>query len=123
MFATVGELSVTIVPSVSHAALTPAEFTPFHVFDVVVFTLEIRRHGFALEALVRMIVGSRTNGSRYPPFARVSDRAARRDSRSGSAMYARNESRYSWLPVSRMCLATFDWPMNWSWASRVAFSA
>jgi hypothetical protein len=47
-----------IVPSVSHAALTPAELTPFHVLDVVVLTLEIRRHGFALEALVRMMVGA-----------------------------------------------------------------
>ena len=55
--ATVGELSETIVPSVSHAALTPAEFTPFHVLLVVVLTLLIRRHGFADDAFVRMMVG------------------------------------------------------------------
>jgi hypothetical protein len=65
MLPTVGVPSVTIVPSVSHAALTPAELTPFHVLDVVVLTLLIRRHGLALEAFVRMIVGSSTNGRRY----------------------------------------------------------
>src|SRR5690348_9434075 len=58
MFATVGVLSVTIVPSASHAAFTPAELTPFHVFEVVCFTLLMRRHGFAEEALVRMMVGA-----------------------------------------------------------------
>jgi len=42
---------------VSHAAVTPADVTPFHVFDVVCLTLEIRRHGFAEPVLVRMMVG------------------------------------------------------------------
>src|SRR5215468_1662017 len=103
MFATVGELSVTMVPSASHAALTPAELTPFHVLDVVCLTLLIRRHGFAEEAFVRMIVGSSTNGSRYPPLARVSDSAAREAYPCGSAMYCRNASWYSCDPVSSTC--------------------
>jgi hypothetical protein len=57
MLPTVGEPSVTIVPSVSHAAVTPALLTPFHVLLVVVLTLLIRRHGFAEPAFVRMMVG------------------------------------------------------------------
>src|SRR5438309_9687977 len=101
MLATVGVLSVTIVPSASHAAFTPAEFTPFRVLLVVVLTLLIRRHGFALEALVRMIVGSRMNGRRYPPFARVRDRAARWALPCGSSRYSRNASWYSSEPVIR----------------------
>ena len=54
---TVGDASATVEPSVSHAAVTPADVTPFHVLDVVCFTLEIRRHGFALPVFVRTIVG------------------------------------------------------------------
>jgi hypothetical protein len=65
MFPTVGVESLAIVPSVIQEAVTPAEFTPFHVLLVVCLTLEIRRHGFAELAFVRMIVGSSTNGRRY----------------------------------------------------------
>src|SRR5215468_9244907 len=54
---TVGEPSVTIVASASHAAFTPAELTPFHVEEVVCLMLLIRRHGFAEPAFVRMMVG------------------------------------------------------------------
>src|SRR5262252_8040250 len=75
--ATVGEPSVTIVASASHAALTPAELTPFHVEEVVCLMLLMRRHGFADPAFVRMIVGSSTNGRRYPPLALVRVSAAR----------------------------------------------
>src|SRR6185312_11368169 len=50
MLPTVGDWSPDAVPSASHAAVTPAEVTPFHVFEVVVLTLEIRRYGLA-EAL------------------------------------------------------------------------
>ena len=56
-FPTVGVVSPVIVPSVSHAAVTPAEVTPFHVLLVVCLTLLIRRHGFAEPVLVRMMVG------------------------------------------------------------------
>src|SRR6185437_2254176 len=89
---TVRAWSTTIVASASHAAVTPAELTPFHVLDVVVLTLEIRRHGFAEPELVRMIVGSSTNGSRYPPFAEVRVSDARADTRAGSTRYSRNVS-------------------------------
>jgi hypothetical protein len=50
-------LSVDAAPSASHAAVTPAELTPCHAFDVVVLTLEMRRYGFALAALVSTMVG------------------------------------------------------------------
>ena len=48
---------MTIVASASHAALTPALLTPFHVELVVCLMLLIRRHGLALPAFVRMMVG------------------------------------------------------------------
>src|SRR5262252_4273689 len=83
-FATVGEPSVTIVASASHAAFTPALLTPFHVELVVCLMLLIRRQGLALPAFVRMIVGSSTNGSKYPPFALVRVSAARAEYRPGS---------------------------------------
>src|SRR5262249_35691564 len=74
---TVGEPSVTMVASASHAAFTPALFTPFHVDDVVCLMLEMRRHGLALPEFVNIMVGSSTKGKRYPPFADVSVSAAR----------------------------------------------
>src|SRR5258708_27804346 len=103
-----------MVASASHAAFTPALLTPFHVLLVVCTMREMRRHGFADPAFVKMILGSKTNGRRKPPAepgVRVS--AARRDSAIGSCRYARNACRYSSDPVIRMCLAMFDWPMNW----------
>ena len=57
MFATVGVASANTDASPIICAVTPAEFTPFHVFDVVVTTREMRRHGFALLEFVRMMVG------------------------------------------------------------------
>src|SRR6185437_16906386 len=69
---TVRAWSTTIVASASHAAVTPAELTPFHVFDVVVLTLLIRRQGLADAELVKTIVGSSTNGSMTEPLDRVS---------------------------------------------------
>jgi hypothetical protein len=57
MFPTVGDWSPDAVPSASHAAVTPADVTPFHVLLVVVLTFEIRRYGFALALFVRTMVG------------------------------------------------------------------
>src|SRR6266566_3794406 len=105
MFATVGVASANTDASPIICAVTPAELTPFHVLLVVVTTREIRRHGLALDEFVRMIVGSSTNGSRYPPLARVRDSAARCASPCGSARYARNASWYSSDPVIRTCRA------------------
>src|SRR5260221_6068861 len=100
MLPTVGELSVAVAPSASHAAVTPAEFTPFQVLLVVCLMLLILRHGFALDAFVNIMVGSRTNGSKSPPADSVSD-SARRDSPSGSRRYASNVSRYSSEQIGR----------------------
>src|SRR5882724_2069755 len=58
MFATVGVASANTDASPIICAVTPAEFTPFHVLLVVVTTREIRRHGLALDELVRMMVGA-----------------------------------------------------------------
>ena len=57
MFPTVGDASAVATPSASHAAVTPALVTPFHVLLVVVLTLLIRRYGFALALFVRTMVG------------------------------------------------------------------
>jgi hypothetical protein len=46
----------------------------------------MRRHGFAEPVFVKMMVGSKTNGRRYPPLARVSDSAARWAFPCGSSM-------------------------------------
>jgi len=46
-----------MVASDSIAALTPAELTPIHVLLVVWTDRLMRRHGFADDALVRMMVG------------------------------------------------------------------
>ena len=74
--------------------MTPADVTPFHVFLVVVLTLLIRRYGFALALFVSTIVGSSTNGSRYPPDATPRFSAARvaSDTWSGFRMYFSNAS-------------------------------
>src|SRR5262249_50548408 len=97
---TVGVASGNTPASPIIPAVTPAEFTPFQVFDVVCTTREIRRHGLALEELVKIMVGSSTNGSKYPPFANVRDNAARAACFCGLCRYASNVSRYSSDPVS-----------------------
>jgi hypothetical protein len=74
----VGVVSVTITPSATQFAVVPADVTPFHAFAVVRTVRQIRRHGFALPALVNMIELSSTSGSRYcPPVPVSSIRAAR----------------------------------------------
>src|SRR5438128_958807 len=57
MFPTVGVASANTEASPIICAVTPAELTPFHVFEVVVTTREMRRQGFALLEFVRMMVG------------------------------------------------------------------
>src|SRR6185437_8907892 len=91
-FPTVSAWSTTIVASASHAAVTPAELTPFHVLLVVVLTLLMRRQGLALPEFVKIMVGSSTKGRRYPPFALVRVSDARADTRDGSSRYSRNVS-------------------------------
>src|ERR1017187_1450309 len=92
MFPTVGDASTAATPSASHAAVTPADVTPFHVLLVVVLTLLTRRYGFALALFVSTIVGSSTNGRRYPPDATPRFSAARATMSSGFAMYFSNAS-------------------------------
>src|SRR5262249_54146377 len=57
MLPTVGVASGKTPASPIIPAVTPALLTPFHVFDVVCTIREMRRHGFALLAFVRMMVG------------------------------------------------------------------
>jgi hypothetical protein len=70
-------LSLVCVPSAVQFAETPALVTPSHAFVAMVFVVEIRRIGPEMPAFVRMIVGSRKNGTITPPLPAVSDIAVR----------------------------------------------
>lgn len=91
--------SDVIAPSAYQWAFTPAEVTPFHVADVVVTVLQIRRHGFADPALDSKITSSRVNGSMYmPPVPEFSNSAARHSSTSVNACRSSSDQRSTPAP-------------------------